>query len=116
MCRDGHDHDGGRYTVLRIARIAAYLCQQTNAFDCVRRRGSVRALGYGCEGQQMTDQLKAFIAGGAGGAACVSVGFPFDTIKVKMQTAEALLHMHGMSVLTAARPTRWLPAKQTPNT
>jgi|EP00505_MAST-04D_sp_SCG-Rhode-Island_P003964 solute carrier family 25 (mitochondrial carnitine/acylcarnitine transporter), member 20/29 len=37
----------------------------------------------------MTDQLKAFIAGGAGGAACVSVGFPFDTIKVKMQTAEA---------------------------
>ena len=40
----------------------------------------------------MTDQFKAFVAGGAGGAACVTVGFPFDTIKVKMQTAEAGLY------------------------
>ena len=30
-----------------------------------------------------SEQLKVFIAGGAGGAACVTVGFPFDTLKVQ---------------------------------
>ena len=34
------------------------------------------------------EQIKEFIAGGAGGAACVFVGFPFDTLKVRMQSAE----------------------------
>ena len=34
------------------------------------------------------EQVKEFVAGGAGGAACVFVGFPFDTLKVRMQSAE----------------------------
>ena len=34
------------------------------------------------------EQIKEFVAGGAGGAACVFVGFPFDTLKVRMQSAE----------------------------
>ena len=34
------------------------------------------------------EQIREFVAGGAGGAAAVFVGFPFDTLKVRMQSAE----------------------------
>ena len=44
------------------------------------------------------EQIKAFIAGGAGGAACVSVGFPFDTLKVRMQSAEVGVYTGFMDV------------------
>ena len=44
------------------------------------------------------EQIKAFIAGGAGGAACVTVGFPFDTLKVRMQSAEVGVYTGFMDV------------------
>lgn len=44
------------------------------------------------------DQIKEFVAGGAGGAAAVFVGFPFDTLKVRMQSAEKGVYKGFMDV------------------
>ncbi len=33
-----------------------------------------------------TNVVKNFLAGGVGGACCVAVGHPFDTVKVRLQT------------------------------
>jgi len=35
----------------------------------------------------LVGQIKSFISGGFGGIACVLVGMPFDTIKVRLQTS-----------------------------
>ncbi|VDM21996.1 unnamed protein product, partial [Wuchereria bancrofti] len=35
--------------------------------------------------------LKNFVAGGVGGAFCVAMGHPFDTVKVRLQTMPKLL-------------------------
>ncbi|OUC39811.1 g-patch domain protein, partial [Trichinella nativa] len=39
--------------------------------------------------RQDTDPLRNFLAGGIGGVCCVVTGHPFDTIKVRLQTASA---------------------------
>lgn len=46
------------------------------------------------------EQIKNFVAGGAGGAACVFVGFPFDTLKVRMQSAEKGVYKGFVDVAT----------------
>jgi len=46
------------------------------------------------------EQIKQFVAGGAGGAACVFVGFPFDTLKVRMQSAEKGVYKGFIDVAT----------------
>ena len=46
------------------------------------------------------DQIKEFVAGGAGGAAAVFVGFPFDTLKVRMQSAEKGVYKGFLDVAT----------------
>ncbi|KAH8859675.1 Mitochondrial carnitine/acylcarnitine carrier protein [Schistosoma japonicum] len=37
-------------------------------------------------GVQVISPIKSFLAGGFGGACCITVGHPFDTIKVRLQT------------------------------
>jgi len=46
------------------------------------------------------EQIKQFVAGGAGGAACVFIGFPFDTLKVRMQSAEKGVYKGFVDVAT----------------
>ncbi|KFD63221.1 hypothetical protein M514_24598 [Trichuris suis] len=49
-----------------------------------------------------TDPLKNFIAGGVGGVCCVVTGHPFDTVKVRVQTASrplSTLHCFEQTVM-----------------
>ncbi|CDW52670.1 Putative solute carrier family 25 carnitine [Trichuris trichiura] len=49
-----------------------------------------------------TDPLKNFIAGGVGGVCCVVTGHPFDTVKVRVQTATrplSTLHCFEQTVM-----------------
>ncbi|XP_003380347.1 protein dif-1 [Trichinella spiralis] len=53
--------------------------------------------------RQDTDPLRNFLAGGIGGVCCVVTGHPFDTIKVRLQTASAATG--GTSTLSCLKKT-----------
>ncbi|KRY60151.1 Protein dif-1 [Trichinella britovi] len=53
--------------------------------------------------RQDTDPLRNFLAGGIGGVCCVVTGHPFDTIKVRLQTASAATG--GISTLSCLKKT-----------
>ncbi|KRZ87289.1 Protein dif-1 [Trichinella sp. T8] len=53
--------------------------------------------------RQDTDPLRNFLAGGIGGVCCVVTGHPFDTIKVRLQTASVATG--GISTLSCLKKT-----------
>ncbi|KRZ80268.1 Protein dif-1 [Trichinella papuae] len=55
--------------------------------------------------RQDTDPLRNFLAGGIGGVCCVVTGHPFDTIKVRLQTASTATGGFGTSTLSCLKKT-----------
>ncbi|KRY75319.1 Protein dif-1 [Trichinella pseudospiralis] len=55
--------------------------------------------------RQDTDPLRNFLAGGIGGVCCVVTGHPFDTIKVRLQTASTATGGFGPSTLSCLKKT-----------